>query len=136
MKGRPKRVRKILSKPVISGFKPYGSKGSKVEPVFLQYEEYEAMRLCDYMNMNQVDASAQMEISRPTLTRIYMESRQKVAKAFVEGRPIVIEGGKVEMKDGWYSCSCCHALFNNSCLNDGLSCPVCGNKEVESYRED
>ena len=37
-----------------------------------------------------------MNVSRPTLTRIYAKARKTVAEAFVEGKSLVIEGGSVD----------------------------------------
>ena len=71
----------------------------------LLYEEYEALRLCDYSMENHNRASEIMEVSRPTFTRIYASARQKLASAFVEGRQIVIEGGKVYFDSDWHICN-------------------------------
>ena len=97
MSPRVKLIRKVLNPPLIAGFKPYGpeSANHNQEPVFLLYEEYEALRLCDYDNYNHLNASVIMGISRPTFTRIYSSTRRKIAQAFVEGRQISIEGGNV-----------------------------------------
>ena len=123
MSPRIKRPRKILNPPVIKGFKPYGSDSANqnTEPVFLLFEEYEALRLCDYDMINHLPASEIMGISRPTFTRIYSAARQKIAKAFVEGRQISIEGGKVYYDSDWYNCNKCGCDFNNP------------EKEVDNY---
>ena len=49
-----KRPRKILSPPAVKGFKPYGPDldTKPAEPVMLLFEEYEALRLCDYDMLN------------------------------------------------------------------------------------
>jgi predicted DNA-binding protein (UPF0251 family) len=84
MSPRIKRIRKVLDLPAIKGFKPYGleSNNRKKESVTLLYEEYEAMRLCDFDMYNHHNASIIMNVSRPTFTRIYASARKKVAKAF------------------------------------------------------
>jgi len=107
MSPRPKRLRKINNPPLIRGFKPYGleSKNIPDEPVFLLYEEYESIRLCDFEMLNHLDASAAMGVSRPTLTRIYAKARQKIAEALVKGHQIVFEGGKVYFDSDWYKCA-------------------------------
>lgn len=48
------KLRKISNPPVISGFVPYGTRNMEVraEIVALQFEEYEALRLCDYEMLN------------------------------------------------------------------------------------
>ena len=97
MSPRPKLIRKINHHPVVSGFKPYGFLPDKKVSgsVFLHYEEYESIRLCDYEKLSQQEASVYMNVSRPTLSRIYTSARNKIAQAFVEGKRLIIEGGKV-----------------------------------------
>ena len=57
---RPIRLRKISNPPVILGFKLYGNKknAGKPETVFLNLEDYESLRLCDYKMLNQNEASS------------------------------------------------------------------------------
>ena len=95
MSPRKKILRKILNPPIIKGFKPYGIGTERKNPgqVNLLYEEYEALRLSDYDGLKHHQASVIMGVSRPTFTRIYASALQKVAKAFVEGKQITIEGG-------------------------------------------
>jgi uncharacterized protein len=127
---RPKIIRKVADKPLISGLKPYGMSYpvKKIEAVFLLYEEYEALRLCDYEGYNQCDASMLMKVSRPTLTRICMSARNKVSTAIVEGRQLIIEGGKVEIDNEWMKCNNCYCFFVKLQHEDG--CPLCGSTEV------
>jgi len=138
MSPRPLRLRKISNPPVISGFKPYGKKGKieEVDAVFLHFEEYEALRLCDYEMLNHQQASVIMDVSRPTLTRIYARARQKIAEAFVEGKQIIIEGGKIYFDSEWLFCSSCGCYFNNPDKQLTMSkCPLCGSKTISKYNE-
>ena len=134
MKGRPKTIRKISFMPAVSGFRPYGENvdKSKKACVFLLYEEYEALRLNDYEKHSQCEAAKIMQISRPTFTRIYMSAREKIAKAFVEGLRIVVEGGKVELDGEWYVCKKCKAVFSNQNGEDRV-CALCGSEDIEPY---
>jgi predicted DNA-binding protein (UPF0251 family) len=128
MSPRPFRLRKVRNPPIISGFKPYGNKknSGKAESVFLNLEEYEALRLCDYEMMNHHQASVLMGVSRPTFTRIYSKARQKIAEALVLGKQIIIEGGKVYFDSEWYSCNACGCYFNNpEKLEEIKECPLC-----------
>ena len=136
MSPRIKKLRKVVSPPPIKGFKPYGPDLDKAgkEPVLMHFEEYEALRLCDYDMYNHHKASAVMGVSRPTFTRIYASARQKVAKAFAEGRQISIDGGKVYFDSDWYSCKGCGCFFNNPQKDTEISeCPLCGSKMFEQY---
>lgn len=141
MSPRSKRLRKVINPPLIKGFKPYGPEAGKekTEAVYLHFEEYEALRLCDYDKYNHHEASGIMGVSRPTFTRIYSSARQKIALAFVEGRQIAIEGGKVYFDSDWYHCKSCKCFFNNPEKDQKVeSCPLCGSNaisEAESETE-
>ena len=104
----------------------------KQEVIIMFYEEYEAMRLCDYEMLTQQEASAQMQVSRPTLTRIYEKARQKLARALVEGLQISIEGGKVFFDSQWFHCHSCGCYFNNpDTVSIVKSCPLCKENNFE-----
>lgn len=136
MSPRLKRPRKILSPPPIKGFKPYGIESGLLDsgPVNLLFEEYESLRLSDYDHLNHHKASVLMGVSRPTFTRIYAAALQKIALAFVEGRQIAIEGGKVYFDSDWYECDSCQCNFNNPQKDVPiLHCPLCGSIQVQRF---
>ena len=120
----------MLMPPTIKGLSVTGVRGRKSNQMFLLLEEYEAIRLLDYCMLNQEQAAVLMEISRPTLTRIYEEAGRKVATAFVEGRDIVFRGGKVKFEENWYSCNNCKARFSDPGKAD-IHCPECKSQDVE-----
>ncbi len=107
---RPKRKRYIEVPPKVDGFKPFGVPMGDLEPVILLFEEYESMRLADYEGLTQEEAALKMNVSRPTFTRIYERARQNIAKAFVEGKVIMIEGGDFHSNGHWYKCIECQKL--------------------------
>lgn len=136
MSPRPLRLRKISNPPPVSGFKPYGNKnnGTKSESIFLHFEEYEALRLCDYEMLNHHQASVIMDVSRPTLTRIYARARQKIAQALVQGSQIIIEGGKVYFDSEWFTCKSCGCYFNNPEKQEKvIECPLCKSADINNY---
>ncbi len=136
MSPRIKVLRKVLNPPIIKGFKPYGPDSGKqnLDIVNLLYEEYEAIRLSDYDKLNHHQASLMMGVSRPTFTRIYASALQKIARAFVEGRQISIEGGKVYFDSDWYHCKKCRCYFNNPEKEKPVeNCPLCGSKHVDKF---
>jgi len=92
----------------MEGFKPFGVPMRNLESVNLLYEEYESLRLADYENLTQEEAAKEMNISRPTFTRLYDKARKSIAKAFVEGKAIIIQGGTFTTDDYWYRCEECH----------------------------
>ncbi len=131
---RRKRNRRIQVPPVIKGMSVYGVRGRKSNEVVLRLEEYEAIRLLDYQNLTQEQAAVHMDVSRPTLTRIYEEARNKVATAFVEGRDIIFRGGDIYFDESWHKCQNCQASFNN--YDEGkIECPVCSSEKVITLNE-
>lgn len=90
---RPQKRRCICSIPTVKGFSPDGNKGGG--SVNLTYDEYEAIRLLDHMQMTQEQCAQRMGISRPTVTRIYDEARRKMADMLVSGKNLTIGGGDV-----------------------------------------
>lgn len=131
---RRKRNRRIQVPPVIKGMSVYGIRGRKSNEVVLRLEEYEAIRLLDYQNLTQEQAAVHMDVSRPTLTRIYEEARNKVATAFVEGRDIIFRGGDIYFDKNWYRCKNCHASFN-SYQEENIDCPVCSAADIVSLND-
>ena len=131
---RKKRNRRIQVPPVIKGMSVYGIRGRKSNEVILHIEEYEAIRLLDYQNLTQEEAAKYMDISRPTLTRIYEEARNKVATAFVEGRDLLFRGGDIYFDKNWYKCNSCQASFSNYSDKD-VVCPVCNSGDLVSLNE-
>ncbi|NQU87834.1 MAG: DUF134 domain-containing protein [Mariniphaga sp.] len=132
---RKKRGRKMLVPPVIKGMSVFGVRGRRAQEVYLLFEEYETIRLLDYRGMTQEEAAVHMEVSRPTLTRIYEDARRKVAKSFVEGRDILIRGGDFFFDENWYKCNSCNASYSNYEKQDVATCPVCNSENVLSLNK-
>ncbi len=97
-----RRSRKVTMPPLMEGFKPFGIPMKDLEPVVLLFEEYEALRLADYENLTQEEAAVRMNVSRPTFTRIYDKARKNIARAFIEGKAILIQGRTYITDDYWY----------------------------------
>ncbi len=68
---RPQKSRKVSHPPKMKGFRPFGMQSCVKESLKLKYEEYESLRLVNYNMLPQDVAARQMNISRPTFTRIY-----------------------------------------------------------------
>lgn len=131
---RRKRNRRIQMPPVIKGMSVFGVRGRKSNEVILRIEEYEAIRLLDYQNLTQEQAAVHMDISRPTLTRIYEEARNKVATAFVEGRDLIFRGGDIYFDKNWFKCNSCQASFSDY-SDDTKNCPVCNSDDLISLND-
>lgn len=133
---RPQQCRKIGNPPKMRGFKPFGILTDTVSSVKLCYDEYETIRLLDYVGMTQEQAAEKMQISRPTLTRIYEKARKTIAQALVEGKMIAIAGGNVQFERQWYRCKRCHKLIEG--LENHVPCKNCfayGVNELEHLND-
>lgn len=125
---RTRTLRKVSKLPEIKGFRPFGQEcdSNDKPPVVLLLEEYEAIRLCDYIMYNHQSASEEMGVSRPTFTRVYASALRKVAHAIVEGRVLTIEGGKVYFDSDWFECEACGCVFSHPDKIQPLeACPLC-----------
>jgi predicted DNA-binding protein (UPF0251 family) len=120
---RPQKCRKIYSPPKMLGFKPFGLAESSREKVTLRFEEFESFKLINYDMMQQDQASKQMNVSRPTFTRIYNKTLKTIANAFVEGKAINIEGGNYNFEQDWYRCRKCFKLING--IKNHIPCINC-----------
>lgn len=90
---REPKCRRVELVPKVTGFKPNGIPLSHLDEIVLKLEELEAIRLKDHLGLEQEECAERMGVSRPTLQRILMEGRAKVAAALIEGKAIRIEGG-------------------------------------------
>ena len=107
----------------MTGFKPFGLLLDETEAVILKLEEYESFRLIDYDGLSQDQAAMKMDISRPTFTRLYNKALKAIAKAFVEGKPIQIEGGNFLLDKEWYRCKKCFRLIEG--IENHIRCTGC-----------
>ncbi len=126
---RHEKNRKVCSPPRMVGFKPFGQEFCEQEPVVIHFDEYESLKLVGYDLLSQEDAAVRMEVSRPTLTRIYNNALHKMTQALVEGRAIFIKGGNVEFDREWYKCRKCFRLIDG--IDNHVRCEGC-----KSYGQD
>ena len=113
---------------MMEGYKPFGLPMRELESVVMSIEEYEALRLADYENLTHEEAAKKMNISRPTFTRLYDKARKNVAKAFVEGKAIVIRGGTFVAEEYWYRCNSCHETIVS--VTPEKSCDRCKSEDI------
>ncbi len=97
---RPQRCRKICTYPEYWSFIPEGEETE--DTIFLSLDEYEAIRLIDYEGMTHEECSVNMEVARTTVTGIYENARKKLAKVIVEGKQLLISGGRYELSENAY----------------------------------
>ena len=95
----PYRKRFVQRPPFFQNFKPSGIPRKMLKKVELTLDEYEAIRLADYLQIEHLEASEKMKISRPTFTRLIEKARQKIATVIIDGNELVIGGGNVNLKN-------------------------------------
>ena len=116
---RNAKCRRVCRMPDHCRFSP--DSPAEAEAVALTVEEYEAVRLLDYLGLNQEEAAEQMGVARTTVQRIYAQARRKLSIFLVEGRPLTIGGG---------SYSLCPRQSRSGC---GKLCGSCAHgKEAQS----
>ena len=92
--GRPIKPRFIEMPPHITSFVPHRRMQRTLSvrnPVILDFDEFEALRLVDYEGLTQEEAARRMKISRGTVWRCIDSARRKVVSMLVEGRPLLIK---------------------------------------------
>ncbi len=94
---RPFCPRRIAGRPVAPVFKPAGVRMWEIEEVVLTLDEFEAVRLADLDGLYQEDAARQMNVSRPTFSRVIESAHRKIGDALVHGKALRIEGGPVQL---------------------------------------
>ncbi|MEA1912953.1 MAG: DUF134 domain-containing protein [candidate division WOR-3 bacterium] len=129
--GRPHIEREIAHPPLWKHFSP-GIK-SRRGKVFLHLDEYEAIRLSDYLGYSHNKAALKMGISRPTFTRLIGSAHKKIGEAIALGKEIFIYGGNVHFRKDILQCRSCG---KNIPLEPGTpfprECPECGEGKLYS----
>lgn len=121
---RPKKSRRICALPSVIKFKPVGKTQGDVN---LSFDEYEAIRLIDYVGLNHEECAKQMDVARSTVTSVYETARRKLAEAIVDGKVITVNGGDVEICEN--SDNCCGQCGKNKCGNcNHGTCENCDGK--------
>lgn len=90
---RPKKTRIVHCSPEERIFIPKCKASMENSRVHLTLDEFEALRLCDCEGLEQAEAAENMQISRPTFSRILSSARRKVSDGLIHLKEIRIEGG-------------------------------------------
>lgn len=93
---RPNKNKRVCRLPIYPEFVTKGKEETR-NRLILSVEEFETLRLLDYLGMTQEQCARQMEVGRATVQTLYTEARKKVARFLVEGADLLIEGGNYEL---------------------------------------
>lgn len=110
---RPKKCRKICAMPKNTGFCPVD--GNDAGSVSITIDEYETIRLIDYLGYNQETCAQQMGVARTTVQAVYNEARKKVAIALIDGKTLMIEGGDYVLCPQGEACSVKQGCQHEEC---------------------
>ncbi len=83
-KARPQYLSCFCSKPKVTGLIPEGCPGRG--NINHTDDEYEVIRLLEYIKLTQEQCAEKMNSSRPTVTRIYNEACQNIGEVLVNGK--------------------------------------------------
>jgi len=75
--------------------------------VTMTVDEFETIRLIDYLNFTQEECALQMNVARTTVQGIYDRARKKLAVALVDGVLLTISGGEYRLYGGDWNCEAC-----------------------------
>lgn len=88
---RPRKCRRIRWCGGVRYFKPQGIPMTSLTEVGLTMEEIEAVRLKDYLGVDQVQAARKMNTSQSTFQRILTSAHKKIAEGLIKGKALRIE---------------------------------------------
>lgn len=89
---RPSKPKRVCREPRCRQF--FGEAGRRGDfHIAMTVEEYETIRLIDYLGKNQEECASSMGVGRATVQMLYAEARKKLARFLVEGTGLVIGGG-------------------------------------------
>jgi predicted DNA-binding protein (UPF0251 family) len=127
---RPENNRIVHEPPIFTEFKPAGIPLTNLKQVLLSLDEFEAMRLADFMGMSHEEAADEMGVSRSTFSRLIEKSRKKIAEFIFRGRLLTIDGGNVHFRKNIIQCSDCGYMFKINIDSPMTECPECHSKNL------
>ena len=130
---RPRKCRWVASEPGVTFFKPQGIPMRELEQVVISVDELEALRLSDYLGLNQEDVAQEMNVSRPTVTRMLAKAHRVIAEALVYGKAIRIEGGDYQVAHPRFICQQCQFVWEDvgNATPAPRTCPNCHSAAVQ-----
>jgi predicted DNA-binding protein (UPF0251 family) len=122
---RTEKNRIVQTPPVLTEFKPIGIPVQELEQAILSLDEFEALRLADYIGNSHAEGADEMGVSRPTFTRLIEKARKKIADFIVEGKLLMIDGGNVHFRNNIIRCRGCGQMFKMPIVKEIQNCPSC-----------
>lgn len=95
---RPVKERQVDRIPDYVRFCAQG-RASRGHGIIMTVEEYETLRLIDYLGLTQEACAGKMGVGRGTVQSLYTSARKKLARFLVEGAELEIAGGEFVLRD-------------------------------------
>ena len=89
---RPSKEKRVCRLPLCDQFLAVGNRCPNHQ-IQMSVEEYETIRLIDYMGLTQEECAVQMAVARATVQTLYTDGRKKLARFLVEASRLRIQGG-------------------------------------------
>ncbi len=128
---RPRKCRRVEFIPENRHFAPIDRIGCQADEIVLKIEEVEAMRLKDIEKLSQEECAKKMDVSRQTFQNIIGEAREKVVRALIEGKAIIIHGGNYELELNRYRCRRCRRQFKTIQEKENFCLRKCEIQRIE-----
>ena len=88
---RPEKCKRICSLPKNNYFYAKNADNQDdMQVMTLTLEEYETIRLIDYIGLTQEQCAEQMHVARTTVQRLYTDARKKLAVYLVKGTALEV----------------------------------------------
>ncbi len=127
---RPQKKRSVHRPPLHAGFKPTGVRSRFLEDITLSLDEFEAIRLADFLGKDHNDSAVEMGISRSTFSRLVERARHTVAQFLILGKHLQIEGGEIHFHGNVIRCLTCGELMNIPFDSNTTRCQNCGSTNL------
>jgi predicted Zn-ribbon and HTH transcriptional regulator len=82
--------------------------------------------------MSQEEAAEEMEISRPTFTRLIESARKKTSDFIINGKFLSLEGGNIHFKNNVIRCEDCGHMFTTKLITDIRKCLNCDSVNISN----
>ncbi len=115
---RPEKCKRICAPPVNNHFY-CGTPADDADSQTISIEEYETVRLIDYVGLTQEQCAEQMHVARTTVQRLYTDARRKIAAFLVLGTSLDVCGGNYIVCEEYQNCCQRLSCKDRSC---GCSC--------------
>lgn len=80
-------------------YKPVAIPCSELQETAIDLDEFEAMRLCDVEELDQITAGERMGVSRGTIQRLLASGRKKIIEALMNSKVIRIKNSTEKFEE-------------------------------------